>query len=66
MPNDMMHGPMMGGLMVVCTIAAALFALTVLVVLIIQAVLQWKILREVRGVAMRPPEPARQAEPKRE
>jgi heme exporter protein D len=47
MHNDMMHGPMMGGMMIVCTIAAALFALTALVVLIIQAVLQWKILREV-------------------
>ena len=39
---------MNGSMMVVCMVAATLFSLTVVVTLIVQAVLQAKILRELR------------------
>jgi uncharacterized membrane protein len=43
----MMDGPMMGG-MLICMIASTLFALVIMVTLIVQAVLQSRILAELR------------------
>jgi hypothetical protein len=46
--QPMMEDSMMNGMMTICMIASALFAVVILFALVIQAVVQVKLLREVR------------------
>jgi hypothetical protein len=48
MEGQMMQGAMMNGTMMICMVASTLLALIVAVTVIVQAVLLWKILGEVR------------------
>ena len=50
MNEQMMDGMMNGTMMQICMIASTLFALIALITLVVQAVLQAKILRELRGL----------------
>jgi len=43
-----MMEPMMNGMMTLCMAASALFALAILIVVVVQTVVQVKLLREVR------------------
>lgn len=60
MPEHMMNGATMDtAIMIVCLVGSALFALVFLVLIIIQTVLQARILREVRELKHKHSQPPR-------
>lgn len=57
-----MDPSMMNGMMMICMIASTLFVLSILITLVVQAVLQAKILRELRQLRSEQISPGRQEE----